>query len=262
VITAFRTPLSLNRALFIVISQSGRSPDLVAATRSARASGARTIAIVNETSSPVADEAEFVVPIEAGPEHSVAATKTMIGSMAASVGFIAELTEDRALASALERLPERLHRALSLDWSEIGADITKASAVFAAARGLGLGSAREIALKISEILRLPAIGLSAAELQHGPRAALSSRTPVLMMRLTDETAPMVDALAKTLREQNIPLHLCGGPTGSLPWLAGDDAATDPITMLIPAYRMIEQTARACGFDPDRPPRLSKITETF
>jgi glucosamine--fructose-6-phosphate aminotransferase (isomerizing) len=262
VITAFRTPLMLRDALFIVISQSGRSPDLVAATRSARAAGARTVAIVNAASSQVADEAEFVVPIEAGQEHSVAATKTMVGSMAACAVLVAELAEDRALRSALDSLPERLHRALALDWSNIGDDLAEASAVFVAARGLGLGSAREIALKLSEILRLPSIGLSAAELQHGPRAALSSRTPVLMMRLGDETAAGVDALAKEMQEQNIALHLCGGPHGSLPWLAEDDPVTDPITMLIPAYRMIEQTARACGFDPDRPPRLNKITETF
>jgi glutamine---fructose-6-phosphate transaminase (isomerizing) len=84
----------------------------------------------------------------------------------------------------------------------------------------------------------------------------------VMMRLMDETAATVDALAGELREQKIALHLCGGPHGSLPWLAEDDATTDPITMLVPAYRMIEQTARACGLDPDRPPRLSKITETF
>ena len=108
--------------------------------------------------------------------------------MAASAGLVAELAEDRALRSALDRLPGRLHRALALDWSEIADDLSKASAVFVAARGLGLGSAREIALKLSEILRLPSIGLSAAELQHGPRAALSSRTPVVMMRLMDETA--------------------------------------------------------------------------
>jgi glutamine---fructose-6-phosphate transaminase (isomerizing) len=146
VITAFRTPLMLRHALFIVISQSGRSPDLIAATRSARAAGARTIAIVNATSSPVADEAEFVVPIEAGREHSVAATKTVVGSMAASAGLVAELAGDRALRSALDRLPERLHHALALDWSEIADDLATASAVFVAARGLGLGSAREIAL--------------------------------------------------------------------------------------------------------------------
>jgi glucosamine--fructose-6-phosphate aminotransferase (isomerizing) len=74
--------------------------------------------------------------------------------------------------------------------------------------------------------------MSAAELQHGPRAALSSRTPVVMMRLMDETAATVDALAEELREQKISLHLCGGPHGSLPWLTEDDAATDPITMLV------------------------------
>ena len=262
VTTAFRTPLVLRDALFIVISQSGRSPDLVAATKSARATGARTIAIVNATSSPVAAAAEFVIPIEAGTEHSVAATKTVIGSMAAGAQLIAELAENQALRSALDRLPERLNRALALDWSKVSDDLGKASAVFVAARGLGLGSAREIALKLSEILRLPAIGLSAAELQHGPRAALSARTPVVMMRMMDETAATVDALANELREQKIKLHLCGGPQGSLPWLERDDPATDPITMLVPAYRLIEQTARQWGFDPDRPPRLSKITETF
>jgi glutamine---fructose-6-phosphate transaminase (isomerizing) len=262
VITAFRTPLKLRNALFIVISQSGRSPDLVAATTSARDAGARTIAIVNAPASPVASAAEFVIPISAEAEHSVAATKTVIGSMAAGSELVAELAEDDALRLALDRLPERLNRALSLDWSGISDDLAKASAVFVAARGLGLGSAREIALKLSEILRLPSIGLSAAELQHGPRAALSPRTPVVMMRLADETAASVDALARELREQGIVLHLCGGPNGSLPWLAEDDGATDAITMLVPAYRMIERTARDWGFDPDRPPRLSKITETF
>lgn len=262
VTTAFRTPLMLRNALFIVISQSGRSPDLVAATESARASGARTVAIVNATSSPVAAAAEFVVPIEAGPEHSVAATKTVIGSMAAGAQLLAELADDQAIRSALDRLPDRLQRALSLDWSAVSDHLAGASAVFIASRGLGLGSARELALKFSEILRLPAIGLSAAELQHGPRAALSSKTPVLLLRLKDETAATVDAVADELREQKIELHLAGGPLGSLPWLGEDDPVTDPMTMLVPAYRLIEQTARKWGLDPDRPPRLSKITETF
>src|SRR6201987_5584692 len=156
VITAFRKPLSLDHALFIVISQSGRSPDLVAATQSARAAGARTVAIVNEVPSPVAEAAEFVVPIEAGPEHSVAATKTVIGSLIAGARLVAELAHDVALRSALDRLPERLHRALMLDWSEVSDDLAAASAVFVASRGLGLSSAREIALKLAEVLRLPA----------------------------------------------------------------------------------------------------------
>ena len=262
VITAFRKPLTLRNALFIVISQSGRSPDLVAATTSARESGARTVAIVNAVNSPVADAAEFVVPIEAGPEHSVAATKTVIGSMAAGAELIAELADDLSLGSALDRLPERLHRATTLDWSAVSADLAEASAVFVASRGLGLSSAREIALKLGEILRLPALGFSAAELQHGPCAALSAKTPVILLRLMDETAATVDRLANELSESGIALHLCGGPHGTLPWLGDDDPASDAITMLVPAYRMIERTAQSWGFDPDRPPQLTKVTETF
>jgi glucosamine--fructose-6-phosphate aminotransferase (isomerizing) len=262
VITAFRKPLTLRNALFIVISQSGRSPDLVAATRSAREAGARTVAIVNAVPSPVADAAEFVLPISAGLEHSVAATKTVIGSMAAGAGLIAELADDAALRTALGRLPERLHRALALDWSVVSHDLSGASAVFVASRGLGLGPAREIALKLAEILRLPALGFSAAELQHGPRAALSTRTPVIMMRLMDETAATVDDLASELFASKIAVHLCGGARSTLPWLGDDEAAIDAIAMLVPAYCMIERTARAWGFDPDRPPWLSKVTETF
>ncbi len=262
VITAFRRPLTLRNALFIVISQSGRSPDLVAATESARASGARTVAIVNAVPSPVADAAEFVIPFEAGPEHSVAATKTVVGSMAAGAELIAALAGDTALRAALDRLPNRLHRALTLDWSTMSDDLAGASAVFVTSRGLGLGSAREIALKLAEILRLPALGFSAAELQHGPRAALSSKTPVIMLRLMDETAATVDAVTRELRERKIAVHLCGGQDSTLAWLGDDDPATDGITMLVPAYRMIERTARQWGFDPDRPPQLTKITETF
>lgn len=262
VVTAFRKSVTLRNALFIVISQSGRSPDLLAATQAARTAGARTVAIVNTIPSPVAEVAEFVVPIEAGPEYAVAATKTVIGSLVAGASLVAELAEDAALRSALDRLPERLHRALTLDWSELSDDLAAASAVFVASRGLGLSSAREIALKIGEVLRLPALGFSAAELQHGARAALSRRTPAIMLRLKDETAATVDRLAKDLHEHKIALHLCGGPHSTLPWLGDDNSATDAIAMLVPAYRLIERTARAWGFDPDRPPQLSKVTETF
>jgi glucosamine--fructose-6-phosphate aminotransferase (isomerizing) len=165
------------------------------------------------------------------------------------------------LKSALERLPDRLQRALTLDWSAAASDLAGAAAVFVASRGLGLGSAREIALKLAEVLRLPALGFSAAELEHGPRAALSAKTPVILLRLADETAATVDRLAGELRGR-IPLHLSGGPQSTLPWLGDDHPATDAITAIVPAYRLIEATARTWGFDPDRPPQLSKITETF
>jgi glucosamine--fructose-6-phosphate aminotransferase (isomerizing) len=163
--------------------------------------------------------------------------------MAAGAELIAELADDMTLRSALDRLPERLRRALTLDWSELSDDLAGASAVFVTSRGLGLSSAREIALKLAEIPRLPALSFSTAELQHGPRAALSSKTPVIILRLMDETAAAVDEVASELRAHEIDLHLCGGPRSTLPWLGDDDSATDRITMLVPAYRIIERTAR-------------------
>jgi glucosamine--fructose-6-phosphate aminotransferase (isomerizing) len=78
----------------------------------------------------------------------------------------------------------------------------------------------------------------------------------------DETAASVDALATELRGHGISVHLCGGPRSTLPWLGDDDPATDAIAMLVPVYRAIERLARAWGFDPDRPPLLSKVTSTY
>jgi len=109
---------------------------------------------------------------------------------------------------------------------------------------------------------MPALGYSAAELLHGPRAAVSAATPVLALRLNDDTAAAVDALVGNLRADGITVAACGGPRCNLPWIGDDVPATDAITMLAPAYWLIEQVARAKGFDPDRPPHLSKVTRTL
>ena len=262
ILTSFKRSLALRGALFIVVSQSGRSPDLIAATVDARASGALTVALVNDAESPVAHAAEFILPVGAGPEVSVAATKSVIASMAAAAQLSAELAQDENLANAVARLPERLSSALALDWSGCAVDLANARAVFVAARGFGLAPAREIALKMAETLRLPALSFSAAELMHGPRAAIGHDTPVLVLRLADQTAGMIDTLVATLRATGQRVHLCGGPDTSLPWIGDDHAVTDAITLLAPAYRLIEAMARRLGFDPDRPPHLSKVTETL
>jgi glucosamine--fructose-6-phosphate aminotransferase (isomerizing) len=248
--------------LFIVISQSGASPDLVAATQAARDSGAVIVAIVNAADTAVARTAHYVLPMLAGEEQSVAATKSVIASMAAGAMLVAALADDRDLAAALQRLPTRLDAAIALDWSAELTQLVRASSAFVTGRGFGLGPAREIALKLAETLRMPALGYSAAELLHGPRAAVSASTPVLALRLDDDTAAAVDTLVGSLRADGIAVAACGGPLGNLPWIGDDTPATDAITMLAPAYRLIEATARAKGFDPDRPPHLSKVTRTF
>jgi glucosamine--fructose-6-phosphate aminotransferase (isomerizing) len=249
-------------ALFIVISQSGRSPDLVMATQYARRSGALTLAIVNDEASPAASAAELVLPIGAGPEHAVAATKTVALSMLAGAQLVAALTGEDDLKDGLRRVPERLENARACDWSAWSNSLAAAPATFVAARGYGFGAAREIALKITEILRLPALGYSAAELRHGPRAAITPATPVLLLRQNDEAAATVDELTRDLREAGETVFSAGGPAGTLPWIGDDHPICDAVAMLLPAYAAIEAAARQRGLDPDNPPHLRKVTRTL
>jgi glucosamine--fructose-6-phosphate aminotransferase (isomerizing) len=262
IVTAYRRPPDMRDALFILISQSGRSPDLVMATQTARSAGALTLAIVNDEASPAAAASDLILPIGAGPEHAVAATKTVALSMLAGAQIVAGLTKDDELTSALDRLPARMQKALACDWSAWGNSLVSAPAAFVAARGYGLGTGREIALKITETLRLPALGYSAAELRHGPRAAITPATPVLALRQNDEVAVAVDELVRDLREADETVFLAGGPDGNLPWIGDDHPVCDPVAMLLPAYRAIEAAARRLGLDPDRPEHLSKVTRTL
>src|SRR5215470_9649340 len=262
IVTAYRRRPDMRNALFVVISQSGRSPDLVMATQYARQSGALTLAIVNDDASPVAAAAGLILPIAAGPEHAVAATKTVALSMLAGVQLTAALTGDDDLREGLRRLPDRLERVRACDWSAWGKCIATAPAAFVAARGYGFGAAREIALKVTEILRLPALGYSAAELRHGPRAAITPATPVLLLRQNDEAAATVDDLISDLRKAGETVFSAGGPAGTLPWIGDDHPICDAVTMLIPPYAAIEAAARQRGLDPDKPLHLSKVTRTL
>ncbi|MEH3116319.1 MAG: SIS domain-containing protein [Methylorubrum populi] len=262
VVTGYERPPRVAGALFIVVSQSGRSPDLVAATQAARAGGALTLALVNDPDSPAAGASDLVLPILAGPERAVAATKTVTNSLVAGAALVAAWAGDRALGDGLAALPERLGRALALDWAAWSADLADAPAAFVTGRGHGLGPVREIALKLGETLRLPALGFSAAELRHGPRASVSAATPVLALRQADPLAEGVDALLRDLSGDGMRVHACGGPLGRLPWIGDGHPACDPVAMLVPAYRAIEAEARRRGLDPDKPAGLTKVTETL
>lgn len=262
VMTGYGARMDMRGSLFIVVSQSGRSPDLVETTRYARELGALTLAIVNDVHAPAAEAAQLVIPIDAGPERAVAATKTVVLSMVAGARLVATLACDTAFHGALDGLPARLASALACDWTAWTESLSTARAAFVSARGYGFASAREVALKLTETLRLPSLAYSAAELRHGPRAAISSDTPVLVLRQDDGTAESVDALVHDLRRDGERLFVCGGPQGTLPWIGDGHPACDAIAMLVPAYRSIEAATRRRGFDPDRPPHLAKVTETL
>ena len=262
VVTAYGRPPDMREVLYVVVSQSGRSPDLVTATQVARTLGALTLAIINDERSPAAEESQLVLPIGAGAEQAVAATKTVVLSMIAGAQLVAALTRDDDLSDGLQRLVPRLSRAIACDWSGWASSAADAPAAFVAGRGYGLGSVREIALKVSEILRIPTLGYSAAELRHGPRASITHATPVLVLRQNDQAAAAVDDLVRDLNAAGETVFTAGGTAGTLPWIGDDHPICDPVVMLIPAYRAIEAVARRRGFDPDNPPYLSKVTRTL
>lgn len=262
VVTAYRRPPDMRDALFVVVSQSGRSPDLVTATEVARKSGALTLAIVNDEHSPAAAASELVLPIGAGAERAVAATKTVVLSMIAGAQIVASVAGDEDLNDGLSHLPVRLASALSCDWSTWADSAACAPASFVVGRGYGLGCVREIALKVTEILRVPAIGHSAAELRHGPRASVTHATPVLVLRQNDEAAAAIDDLVRDLQGSGESVFVAGGAAQTLPWIGDGHPAFDPVVMMVPAYRAIEVAARRKGFDPDNPPHLSKVTRTL
>jgi glutamine---fructose-6-phosphate transaminase (isomerizing) len=262
VVTAYHKPPEMRGALFVVVSQSGHSPDLVEATQMARKFGALTLAIVNDENSPAAVAAELVLPIGAGTEHAIAATKTVVLSMIAGAKLVAALARDDDLNDGLRHLPLRLASALECDWSAWADCAASAPAAFVVGRGYGLGCVREIALKVAEILRVPALGYSAAELRHGPRASITPATPVLVLRQNDQAAATVDDLVRDLDDAGERVFTAGGAAGTLPWIGDGHPVCDPVLMLIPAYRAIEAAARRRGFDPDNPPYLSKVTRTL
>jgi glucosamine--fructose-6-phosphate aminotransferase (isomerizing) len=262
VVTAYQRPLELRDSLFVVVSQSGRSPDLINATQGARKFGALTLAIVNDENSPAAASAELVLPIGAGAEYAIAATKTVALSMIAGARLVAALGRDDDLNEGLQQLPRRLSEALACDWSAWADAAARAPATFVVGRGYALGCVREIALKVAEILRVPALGYSAAELRHGPRASISPKTPVLMLRQNDQAAATVDELVRDLNDAGERVFTAGGAACTLPWIGDGHPVCDPVLMLIPAYRAIEAAARRRGFDPDNPPHLSKVTRTL
>src|SRR3954452_13946954 len=262
VMTTYRRSIDMRKAALIVISQSGRSPDLVAGARSARKNGALTIAIVNDLSSPLALACELTLPIAAGLERSVAATKSVVLSMVIGAQLVSSLTSDDDLTEKIKRLPKRFSEALGCNWSPWSSSLATARAAFVIGRGFGLGSAREIGLKLAETMRLPTLSYSAAEVRHGPLSCASAETPLLVLRQNDGSSAMVDALISDLRLRKLDVFSVGGPSGALPWIGNEDPVCDAITMLLPAYAALEKAARDRGYDPDNPPNLTKITETM
>jgi glucosamine--fructose-6-phosphate aminotransferase (isomerizing) len=253
-------------ALTLAISQSGRSPDLLAAARAAREAGALVVALVNDDTSPLAALADCVLPLRAGPEQSVAATKSYIAALAAAAQLVARWSGDKALCDALEDLPGLLRRAWNSDWSAALPRLLRAEHLYAVGRGPGYAIAQEAALKFKETCGLHAEAFSAAEVAHGPAALIGPGFPVLAFSQSDETAAGVAAAMAGFAARGAQVIAAGpaeAPPGALVLqVEAGHAALEPIAQILSAYRMIEELAAWRGFDPDHPPHLAKVTETW
>ncbi|MGO4706911.1 SIS domain-containing protein [Microvirga sp. 2MCAF38] len=255
----------MRNALFLAVSQSGRSPDILDLAKAGRDDGALTVALVNDTTSPLASTCEVVLPLHAGKEHSVAATKSFIAALAAGLQLVAHWSADEVLLAALEKLPEILHQASQKDWSAALPLLAQSDNLFVVGRGLGFAVAQEAALKLKETSGIHAEAMSAAELMHGPWTLAGEHFPILVMSQRDETLAGVNDLVTRLNEQNVPVIVAGAADGParamLPFVDGIHPFIAPIALIQSFYPLVNAVAQARGRNPDAPPRLRKVTET-
>lgn len=267
VATIYRRALRLQDQLFLAVSQSGFSDDLVETARMARAAGALTVALTNDAASPLAAASEITLPMAAGSEASIAATKTFIASLAAVLRMTAAWTADAAMLRACARLPERLAQAAELDWSAALGPLAQSNSLVTIGRGPTLAIAREAALKLKETCALHAEPFSAAEFLHGPIALVSGAYPVLVFAPTDQAAAGIFQLVDNLRDKGACVLVAAASTQqthaalTLPALAPEQPDADAICQIQSFYAFLVRLAARRGTDIDAPPHLKKVTRT-
>jgi len=240
-------PVALDGALFITVSQSGQSPDLVELTKAAKRAGACTVGLINAASSPLADACDIVIPLCAGEEKAVAATKSFLLSAYAFLQIASSWIQN--LDEAVARFPDAIANATAWDVTSLAS----VRSMFVVGRGVGLGPAQEIALKLKETCRLHAEAFSTAEVQHGPIALVGPGFPVLALVQDDATAPTTRATLDRLRV--LGANVITLADGIAP------AALQPLAAVQSCYLALPALARARGLDADAPAHLQKVTQT-
>lgn len=273
VATTYHAKVDLSGTLAVGLSQSGRTQEIIETLDWARECGARVVAITNSAGTPIADLADVALVTEAGVERAVPATKTFTCQLAAlavlTLGLGADLDVDE-----LNRLPSAIEELLAAVTApgygveSIVAELAEVDGLVVSARGLAYSAALELALKIKEACYLHAMGISYADLQHGPIAVVDAATPAIVMAA--DSGPTVDAavgLASRVTQAGARVYSIGGGSAlaavssralagpRLPeWLA-------PIGLIVPGQLLTEALSRRLGIDPDNPRGLSKVTQT-
>jgi glutamine---fructose-6-phosphate transaminase (isomerizing) len=264
VVSVYRRGLRVDGQVFIAISQSGRSLDLVESAVSARDCGALTIAIVNDTESPLASASEIVLPLTAGKESSVAATKTFIASLAVLLRLVAYWSGDLAMTAALKTLPRRLSDAAQLDWSNALDTLSQAKSLAVLGRGPTFSIAEEVGLKLKEVCQIHAEAYSGSDFQHGPIALVSRDYPVLILMPNDEARQELSILAADLCQKSRVVFVTGDAirdAARLQTLSPEQPDADAICLIQTFYRFVARLADRLGLDADQPRHLQKVTRT-
>ncbi|WP_347303616.1 SIS domain-containing protein [Croceibacterium sp. TMG7-5b_MA50] len=252
--------------LSLAISQSGRSPDLLATVERHKAAGMRIVALVNDEDSSLAALADTVLPLCAGPELSVAATKSYLATLAGIAALVAAWGADTDLRRGLAALPGQLRVAFRQDWSAAIPTLAGAPNLFVIGRGYTLPVAQEAALKLKETCGLHGEAFSAAEVRHGPMAIVGQDFPILGFAGPGPGGDDVRAVAAEFASR-----------GARVWLADTQAPMEPgighlpvqfarqelapLLMATSFYRMANALSATRGYDTDQPPFLSKVTHT-
>ena len=287
-VTLYGSQLRCEGLVSLAFSQSGQSPDLIAPTRYFASHRARTVALVNDATSPLALASQWVLPLHAGAETSVAATKSFIAQLVAGARLVAQwesrsegYSEDRseadsqrrsegrsvagtALQAALTTLPDALHAATACDWSAAVPVLQGVDKLFVVSRGTGLAVAMEAALKLKETCAIQAEAYSGAEVKHGPMALVEAGYPMLILAPRGPAQAGLLALAEDMRGRGARVLLAaplGTPGAELPLAPTAHEDLDPIAVVQSFYLMVDALAQARGLDPDAPRHLAKVTRT-
>ena len=248
----------------LTISHSGGSTDLASLQAAASKGGARTIAILNETDSPVGRQADIVLPMFAGSEKAVAATKSFVSSLFAILGFVAGFTNDSELEKSLRDFPKTAAKTLECDWSMADLSLARASSVFAIGRGPGLAVSAEAALKLKETCRIHAEAFSAAEVLHGPVVLAEKKFAVFAFQSEDASQQSVLNAAKSMREKGADVFTISAQSGEGRTLITPRAENNlltPIVQIIAFYKFVEALSKKLGENADAPEGLNKVTVT-
>lgn len=269
--TYYHQPPDLTGALIVGISQSGKSPDIISVLKEGRRQGCPTLAITNDSESPLTKSAEMVINIQAGVEKAVAATKTYTSELLTIAMLSAALKNDDKMWGELELLPEWVNRVLTQDRSiaDLAQRYRYMQQCVVLGRGYNYSTAFEWALKLKELTYLISEPYSSADFQHGPIALVVGGFPIFAVAVTGSVFDSMREILTRLRQihntellvisdNKLALDLAQSaitlPVGIPEWLS-------PIVSIIPAQLFTCHLTRIKGYDTDAPRTINKITET-